>query len=253
MATQLAQSAIASMQQQQGMARGGLVDHWFDDGGQVPAAEPAPAPAPADPLAGLDPRLQQGFKSGLFDTLGITMDPGGNISGPSEYWSGPQAYGLVFDGPAGPSQRLQDILDSPFAAAAAMGEAAPPVNPAINAFYANMGDDLKYASPMQQMDAMMEAVRSTGGAGTALGGAYTQQDAYDHLPGGILSSQPELNYMGQPWGYPGSNTPGAFAVNQEKWSTNNWRLLPPPYQRPGVVMRNGIIIDTTLRNYTRGG
>jgi hypothetical protein len=42
----------------------------------------------------------------------------------------------------------------------------------------------------------------------------------------------------------GEKLPFSFQAGSSMPSTNNWRLLPPNYRRPGFIMRNGQIINT---------
>jgi hypothetical protein len=42
----------------------------------------------------------------------------------------------------------------------------------------------------------------------------------------------------------GDKLPTSFQAGSSLLSTNNWRLLPSEYRRPGYIMRNGRIIDT---------
>lgn len=85
------------------------------------------------------------------------------------------------------------------------------------------------------------------------GGYFTLADLYDSAPGGANNpmmgapgaplgpgGQPATRAIGAP---PGGNVPHNMQEGANLPSTNNWQLLPPPYNTPQYLMRNGRIID----------
>lgn len=43
-----------------------------------------------------------------------------------------------------------------------------------------------------------------------------------------------------------------YGGGEDNPSTDNWRLLPPPYNQPGYAMRNGIVINTRSPSFAAG-
>lgn len=191
-------------------------------------------------LQGVDPKIQQAWDSGLLGALGFTASPEGVLSGPEGYWwagGGPQvgtSSGMPIDANAnpvnpGPTSALMELLRNQLAVADTLGQSAPS-DPRVDAFYqSNPG-----ASMVDLMKALPDA-----GSGTPLGGIGTLHNA-------AIRNNIEAG---------GTNDPSVqspFYVGQDLPSTNNWRLLPPPYNQPGYIMRNGIIISTSSMKTDRG-
>src|SRR5262249_37658681 len=102
------------------------------------------------------------------------------------------------------------------------------------------------------------------GQGSQLGGFFSLNDFYDRQPGGALypaqPGEPSAPGAMGPGGGGGparaplgGNVPHQFMAGSNLPSTNNWMLLPPPYNKPGYAMRNGHIIDNSPANQGRGG
>lgn len=113
-----------------------------------------------------------------------------------------------------------------------------PGDPRVNAFYAGLPLDSYTGMDTAQVntvggasDAMqqMMAAIPDAGRGSPLGGATTFMQHYGP-----------------------DNVPAAVHEGAALPTTNNWQLLPPPYNRPGFQMRNGHIIDTRSAGYKAG-
>ena len=98
-------------------------------------------------------------------------------------------------------------------------------DPRVDAWYAEHPADpaITGQDPVSMMQQMMQDIPNAG-QGSSLGRA---------APGSRFNPQ----YLGG-----GGDNP----------STNNWHLLPYPYNRPGYIMRNGIVIDTNDPAYRAG-
>jgi hypothetical protein len=69
-----------------------------------------------------------------------------------------------------------------------------------------------------------------------------------NLPAPSARSQALANLAPERWGAAELANLGGSTLP----STNDWRALPAPYNRPGMIMRNGRIIDTTSSSFKMG-
>jgi hypothetical protein len=204
-----------------GMAAGGYVPR-RQGGGPVeeqPAEQPpADTPPPPPPPPAPPP------SSGISPT-GLDFNPNnlGTYVGPNlETWH-----------PFTNEEVLNEIKLHPDS----IGSYKFPSDPRVDAYWArqeeagNINLDAMQNIPEASgrvMQGLLDAIPDAG-RGTALGGANSFQKTLgpEHVPEPISA---------------GSNLP----------STNNWMLMPPPYNRPGFMMRNGRIIDTNSPGYKVG-
>src|SRR5262245_491935 len=175
--------------------------------------------------------------------------------------------GMTAPGGAG-AQSLLDLMQQQPQTAAG-GGGGP--DPTAMGFYANYlggggpgmgggggyggGGNYANAQPFAQVQGLMKAFPNIG-QGSPLGGFYTLQDVFDRR----AANQPLGPGMagragsGGTWSpMSGTATPHQFQAGQDQPSTDNWMLLPPPYNQPGYIMRNGHIIDNSAANQGRGG
>lgn len=137
---------------------------------------------------------------------------------------------LVNEGPRGRPLTPEEIASGnaesmwwdPAAFMDALAKRAP------EAFQITKGD---FESPLAYMGDIPAEQPNTGGL-------FTIDQIYDRAMGGALSSNPMH--------VPGGNTPTIMQYGHDRPSTNNWQLLPPGWNMPGYIFRNGMLIDTGL-------
>ncbi len=96
-------------------------------------------------------------------------------------------------------------------------------DPRVDAWYAEHPTDATGPGVIVQMEQMLQDIPNAG-QGSSLGRA---------APGSRFNPQ-----------FTGGGA--------DKPSTNNWRLLPYPYNQPGYILRNGIVINTLGSSYKEG-
>lgn len=228
------------------------------------AAQPDPSQwsgPPPDYLAGLSASGSELNPQGLGPAFIPGFSTYGGVAPGTESWQGQWQ-------PYDNAEVMQQVKADPLSADQYKVDFR---DPRVDAWYAAHWNGQTGPDSVALMEQMLKDIPDAG-VGSPLGRVRSLNDIADMQPGGMLDESTwypgsSLPQAGMSNGIPIDNT--GMPINRgptlphgsgNKWtwgggdspSTNNWRLLPSPYNVPGYILRNGFVIDTNSPSFTAG-